>query len=136
MHKPEASTSPGLVELTRRSIEVEGIEGAVSFYHLDAVWDASSWGMGIFQGRTTIRGFFEDWSGSYDDIEWTAEEIRDLGHEATFAVILQKGRIAGSSSSVQLRYAAIAQWSDGLIVRNTTYNDIDEGRAAAERLTG
>jgi hypothetical protein len=25
-------------------------------------------------------------------------------------------------------------WSDGLIVRNTTYPDIDEARAAAERL--
>jgi hypothetical protein len=49
-------------------------------------------------------------------------------------VIVQKGRVAGSSGSVQLRYGAVTEWVDGLIVRNTTYTDIDEARAAAERL--
>ena len=63
-----------------------------------------------------------------------AEEIRDLGDGVTFAVILQRGRVVGSSGSVQLRYASVAEWIDGLIVHNTTYTDIDEARAAAERL--
>ena len=90
--------------------------------------------MGIFEGQAAVRGFFEDWSSSYSDIEWEAEEIRDLGNGVAFAVILQKGRVAGSSGSVQLRYGAVTEWVDGLIVRNTTYTDIDEARAAAERL--
>jgi ketosteroid isomerase-like protein len=71
---------------------------------------------------------------SYTDMEWNAEEIRDLGNAVTFAVILQRGRVVGSSGFVQLRYASVAVWRDGLIVRNTTYTDIDEARAAAERL--
>jgi len=66
--------------------------------------------------------------------EWKAEEIRDLGNGLTFAVILQKAHVVGSSGSVQLRYASVAEWIDVLIVRNTTYTDIDEARAAAERL--
>ena len=129
------STTPDLVELTRRSIgAAEDIEAALSFYAPHAVWDASPWGMGVFEGQTAVRGFFEDWRSSYSGIERTAEEIRDLGNDVTFAVILQRARVGGSSGSVQLRYAAVAQWTDGLMVRNTTYTDIDEARAAAERL--
>jgi ketosteroid isomerase-like protein len=128
------STTPDLVALARRSIEAEGIEAVLSFYAPDAVWDASPWGMGVFEGKAAVRGFFEDWSGPYADLEWKAEEIRSLGNGVTFAVILQKGRVVGSGGSVQLRYGAVAEWMDGLIVRNTTYTDIDEARAAAERL--
>jgi ketosteroid isomerase-like protein len=131
---PEEGTTPDLVELARRSIEAEDLEAAVSFYAPNPVWDASPWGMGVFEGQAAVRGFFEDWLSSYSGIEWAAEEIRDLGNEVTFAVILQTARVVGSSGSVQLRYAAVAQWKDGLIVRNTSYTDIDEARAAAERL--
>jgi ketosteroid isomerase-like protein len=131
---PEESTAPDVVELIRRSIEPEDIEAALSFYAPDAVWDASPWGMGVFEGQAAVRAFFEDWRSPYSDIERKAEEIRDLGNGLTFAVILQKAHVVGSSGSVQLRYAAVAEWIDGLIVRNTTYTDIDEARATAERL--
>jgi hypothetical protein len=90
--------------------------------------------MGVFEGQAAVRRFFEDWRGSYSGIEWTAEEIRDLGSGVTFAVILQKARVVGSGGSVQLRYGSVAEWIGDLMVRNTTYTDIDEARAAAERL--
>ncbi len=129
------STSPDLIELTRRSIESgEDIEAALGFYAPGAVWDASPWGMGVFEGKAAVRGFFEDWRSSYSEIERKAEEIRDLGNGLTFAVILQKAHVVGSSGSVQLRYASVAEWINGLIVRNTTYSDVDAGRATAERL--
>jgi ketosteroid isomerase-like protein len=130
----EESTTPDLVELARKSIEAGSIEAVVSFYAPDAVWDASPWGMGVFEGQAAIRAFFEDWAGSYAGLEWAVEEVRDLGNGVTFAVILQKGRVVGSGGSVQLRYASVAEWIHDLIVRNTTYTDIDEARAAAERL--
>jgi ketosteroid isomerase-like protein len=126
--------STDLVALARRSIEVESFDAAVGFYAPDGVWDASPWGMGVFEGHAAIRGFFEDWRSPYSGIEWTAEEIRDLGSEVTFAVILQKASVVGSTAPTQLRYAAVTQWRDALIVRTTTYTDIDEARAAAERL--
>jgi ketosteroid isomerase-like protein len=130
----EESTTPDLVDLTRRSIEADSAEAAVGFYAPDGVWDASPWGMGVFEGTAAVRDFFEEWSRSYTDIEWNAEDIRYVGNAVTFAVILQRGRVVGSSGSVQLRYASVAVWQDGLIVRNTTYTDIDDARAAAERL--
>jgi ketosteroid isomerase-like protein len=131
----EESTTPDLVELTRESIEAlnESIEAGMSFYAPDAVWDAS-WGMGVFEGQEAVRGFFKDWRSTYDEMTREIEAIRNLGTEITFAVILQAGRLLGSSASVQLRYASVIEWSGDLIVRNTTYPDIDEARAAAERL--
>jgi len=130
----KAAIGDVLTKFDAPGLEAEDIEAAVSFYGPDAVWDASPWGMGVFEGQAALRGFFEDWSSSYSGLEWTAEEIRDLGNGVTFAVILQKGRVVGSTSSVQLRYAAVAEWRDGLIVRNTSYTDIDQARAGAERL--
>ncbi|MCU1449933.1 MAG: hypothetical protein JWP02_2103 [Acidimicrobiales bacterium] len=132
----EKYTTPEPVELARRSIEAPDREAAISFYAPDAVWDASPWGMGVYEGRAAVQAFFDDWGGSYDDMEWSAEEILDLGNGLTFAVILQKGRVVGSTGYVQLRYAAVTEWRDGLIVRNTTYTDIDQARGAAERLAG
>jgi ketosteroid isomerase-like protein len=130
----EESTTADLVGLARESIETEDLEAALSFYAPHAVWDASPWGMGVFEGQAAMRGFFEDWRGAYSGIERKAEEIRDLGSGVTFAVILQKGRLVGSGGSVQLRYGSVIEWVDDLIVRNTTYTDIDEARVAAERL--
>lgn len=123
-----------LVALTRRSIGAESVDAAVSFYAPEAVWDASAWGMGVFEGQAAIRAFFDDWRRSYTGIDWEAEEIRDLGNGVTFAVIVQEGRVAGSRGSVQLRYGSVAEWTDDLIVRTSTYTDIDEARAAAQRL--
>ena len=88
----------------------------------------------MFEGREAIRGFFEDWAISYDDFEQALEEVSDLGNGVTFGVFLMRGRLAGSSGSVELRYAGVSTWADGLIERVTTYLDINEARAAAERL--
>jgi hypothetical protein len=49
------STTPDLVELARRSIEAENGEVALSYYAPNAVWDASPWGMEIFEGQAAVR---------------------------------------------------------------------------------
>ncbi len=77
---------------------------------------------------------FEDWWKTFEEDERTLEEFRDLGDGVTFGVLFQRGRPAGSSGFVETRTAMVATWADGLIERLTLYPDIDEGRAAAERL--
>lgn len=62
------------------------------------------------------------------------EEPVDLGRGLTFGVFVQRGRPAGSSGEVTIRYGSVGVWDAGLMVRVTQYSDIDEGRAAAERL--
>jgi hypothetical protein len=62
------------------------------------------------------------------------EQVRDLGYGVVFAVVGQKGHLIGSSASVEGRFAWVYQWVEGMVVRVTVYIDIDEARAAAERL--
>ena len=133
----QESTTHDLVERVRRTIQAANardIDWALTFFAPDAVWDMSPWGMGAFEGIEAIRGFFEDWLGPYEEYAMEAEEIVDLGNGVSFAVLLLKGRLVGSSGEVQLRYASAGEWTNGLLTRLTNHGDIDEARAAAERL--
>jgi hypothetical protein len=92
-------------------------------------------GAGVFEGREAIRGFWEDWFGSYQDWEQVIEEMRDLGSAVGLAGYRQHGRPAGSSGFVELHYAAVGiVRRDGLIERIMIHTDLDEARAAAEWL--
>jgi ketosteroid isomerase-like protein len=94
----------------------------------------SPMGMGTSEGASVIREFCEVWWGAYDDYRIEPEGIDDLGSGVTFAVLNQRGRPVGSSGSVKFHYAGVSSWRNGLIERVTNYTDIDQGRAAAERL--
>ena len=134
---PEESTTPDLEEALRRSLDAVGrgdFDAAVAPFRPDAVWDMSSTGMGVFEGRDAIRGFFEDVRGSYEDYETSVEEFRDLGNGVAFNVVVARARLLGSAGRVELRYANLGISRDGLIERNTVYTDVDEARATAERL--
>jgi ketosteroid isomerase-like protein len=133
---PDESTTPDLAA-ARRSTEAfnrRDFDAALAVLAPDPVWDFSSIGMGVFEGREAIRGFCEDWLGTYEDYEQVTEELRDLGNGVIFGVSRQGGRPQGSSGLVALRYAGVGTWRDGLLERLTLYTDIDEARAAAERL--
>jgi len=133
----EESTTPDLVERQKRLTEVgnrRDLDAMMAFYAPDGVYDMSPVGMGVFEGQAAVRGFIEDWWGSYEEHEFEAEEILDLGNGVGFRVLIQKGRPVGSSGEVELRYAAVSVWEDGKIARITNYTDIDQARAAAKRL--
>jgi ketosteroid isomerase-like protein len=133
---PQESTTPDLPDVWRRSVEAaesRDLDTLMSFYASDAVWEAMM-GLGTHEGTATIRRFFEDWLGAYEEFEVEVEEILDLGNGVAFGVVVQRGRPVGSTGRVELRYAATSIWVDGMIARQTNDIDIDEARAAAERL--
>jgi hypothetical protein len=132
---PEGSTTPDRENAVRRSLEAfnrRDFDAAFAAIAPD-VWDTSSIGLGVYEGREVVRAFAEDWVRTYDDWAAELEEIRNLGNGVVFYVLRHSGRIAGSSSLVDLRhsYTVVA---DGLVLRVTVHADIDEARAAAERL--
>ena len=132
----EESTTPDPVELSRRFHEAASrldFDAMVSFYAPDAVWEGRASGM-TFEGRTAIRGFWEDATAAYEEFEFRREETLDVGNGVIFEVILQRGRPVASIGYVQLRYAAVVVWAKGLIERIALYSDPDEAREAAERL--
>jgi ketosteroid isomerase-like protein len=134
---PEESTTPDLVEALRRSVQAlsrRDYDGPVAPFSVHAVLDTSAVDMEMFEGRAAIRKFLEVWRGPYEDFELELEEFHDQGNGVTLSVVVQRGRLPGSSAFVSVRGGHVGVWRNGLIERNTVYTDIDEARAAAERL--
>src|SRR6266550_3694542 len=91
----QESTTPDLVELTRRMLDAASnrdFDAMLSLYAADAEWDGSR------------------------------------------AVVQLHGHLAGSRERVRERYALTVVWAADLIVRVIVDKEIDEARAAAERL--
>jgi ketosteroid isomerase-like protein len=134
----EEATTPDLEESSRRLRETLSrgdLDAAVAMYAPDAVWDVSLLGLeGVFDGREAIRGALKDLIAPYQNMEFVTEDFRDLGSGVTLVVFRARGRLIGSPGVVESRWASVATWANGLIERNTTYPDIDQARAAAERL--
>ena len=131
------STTPDLVELGSRFLEAANrrdFDAVMSFYAPDAVWVVE--GVGTFEGAASIRGLFEDFVRPLSDFHVDFEEIIDLGNGVAFFVPIATGHPVGSSGELQIRFANVAVWTEGVIVRQTNYNynDTEQARADAERL--
>ena len=132
----EESTTPDLVEVVTGLFEAADRgdwDAVISHYAPDAIWETDN-GITDAVGASGMRGFFEEWFGMYEDFAIAAETVVDLGNGVVFSVYRQSGRPPGSTGVVTLRAALIYEWVDGMIARLIAPRDIDEGRAAAERL--
>jgi ketosteroid isomerase-like protein len=131
----EEFTTPDPVELARRFVKAwssgdgEAIE---SLYAPDAVLAGPE--LGMFEGAASIRTLFEDFASPYHDSHFEIEEFRDLGNGVLFVVFSITGHPAGSSGELRLRNASVIIVTEGLTGRQTNYKDIDEARAASQRL--
>jgi hypothetical protein len=117
-----------------QAVTVRDYDAAMRFWAPDGVLDLSQTALGTYQGRAAIRAFLEEGMGPYDDFQFEYEELHDLANGVAFAVSVLNARLAGSTDSVKGRFGAVSIWVDGLCERVTNYFDIDEARAAAERL--
>jgi ketosteroid isomerase-like protein len=91
------------------------------------------WGW-VCEGRAAIREFFDDGFDSRRRWAMETETLFDLGSGVVHGVQEHKGRAAGSFGAVEFRDAFVCQVVDGRFVRFTRYADVDQARAAAERL--
>ena len=133
----EAYTTRDPVELTHLAFEAvnrRDLDAVMSFFAPDGVLDGRAAG-GLYEGRAAIRGFLDEWLGSFPELRYEAEELVVLDDGVVLAVVTQEGRPVGVDGQVHQREAWAICWSaDGLLVRLTTHTDIDAARAAAERL--
>jgi ketosteroid isomerase-like protein len=133
---PEESTTPDRAELAQRAADAfnaRDLDAVMGFYAPHAIVEMLEV-FGTWEGRAAIRAFFEDWLGAFDEVRLEFEAVRDLGNDVFFGVLVQEGRRQGNAGWVQLRSGYVSTVVDGLIERTTYYLDIDEARAAAERL--
>ncbi len=133
----EESTTPDLVELWQRANEAamgRDFDAMMRLFAADAVWAAPA-GVGRFEGAGAIRRLHEDWLGAFGEFTTDVEEAHEYGGGVTFVVCLMNGGLPGSTGSVHERLCFTTVWVDGLATRVEVSNgDIDEARAAAERL--
>ena len=119
---PEESTTPDLVELVNRQREAANrrdLDAVVGSFAEDATFDGRALGE-YAEGRAAIRSFIEEWLGSYEELEYGLEEVRDLGNGVVFAVVAQNARPAGSAGHVRQREGWVFVWVGTLIARLTT----------------
>ena len=131
----QESTTPDLVELVQRAIEAANrrdLDAVITSFAPDAVFEGRALG-DIFEGRPAIRNFLEDWFGPYEGLEVKLEDVRNLGNGGVCAVVMQDGRPVGSAGHLRQREGWVFLLVRGLIAR-LTISEIDEARAAAERL--
>jgi len=131
------STTPDLVELVRlvfAAASRRDLDTLMSFYASDAVLDFSDSGLGTYEGADAIRALSEDWFRSYAEYETTADEILRFGENVILTINTQMARLPGSSGFVRPHDAYVFLFEDGLIARHTPYQNINQARAAAERL--
>ncbi len=135
----ENAPAPTLVELAQRTLDAANagdFDALQDLYAPDAVWNAP--GADIveerFEGNAAIRRFLESWYLMLEESEVRAEEICDVGSGVILAQLVQQGRPPGGTGSIEFRHATVSVWVAGLIVENSAYIDVDEARAAAERL--
>ena len=125
------------MEIVRQAIEAyngRDWDRCMAFYAPDYVFDATNRGFGVFEGRALGRRVAEAWVRTFDEFEIDSREVSDLGRGVILTVQLTRGRPPGTTSYVENWEAFVVVVEDGRIVRTTNYSDIDEARAAAERL--
>jgi ketosteroid isomerase-like protein len=126
-------TTPDPVELVRKQLEAldrGDLDGVMSSVAEDVVLDGRA---DYFEGRAAIRGFLEDWFRAYEELGFELEEVSHLGGGVVFAVVSQGGRLVGGDGHVRQREGWVYLCVGGSIARLTT-SDVDQARAAAERL--
>jgi ketosteroid isomerase-like protein len=129
----EESTTPDPVELVRMQFEAlnrHDLDGVMSSVAEDAVVVGR---VEVLEGRAAIRRFIPEWLGAYEELDWELEEVSHLGGGVVFAVASQVGRLVGSPGRIRQREGWVYLFEGGSIARLTTL-EVDEGRAAAERL--
>jgi ketosteroid isomerase-like protein len=131
----EESTTPDLRELAVRMAEAASrgdVDAYMSHFARDAAWQTR---VGTrLEGIAAIRSYWEEFTGTVEGYHFEFLEFVDLGGGATLWVGRQGGRLGGSASELLEHLAFAVVFVDGLVKSMTTYSDIDEARAAAERL--
>ena len=129
----EESMTLDLVELVRKQLEAldrRDLDGVMSSVAEDVVLDGR---VDYLEGRAAIRGFLEDWFRALEELDYELEEVSDLGGGVVFAVVIQDGRPVGGDGRLRQREGWVYLCVGGSIARLTT-SDVDQARAAAERL--
>jgi ketosteroid isomerase-like protein len=93
-------------------------------------WSAWS-GQPVFHGRDGFMDFFAEWTDAYEDWTNELESFIDAGDSQVVVTTVQRGRMRGSESWVELRTGFVYTVANGLVVRAEVYGSPEEALEAA-----
>jgi hypothetical protein len=132
----EESATPNPIELTHRAfgfLNRRDLDAVMGLLSPTCVCDMSRLGLDVYTGAEAIRVFSDDWLGALYVFAVQADEIEDFGNGVVYVEqVAHRERTPGGL--IELPSSVVALWDGGLLTQVTMYPDIDEARAAAERL--
>jgi ketosteroid isomerase-like protein len=122
------------VDAVRRQHEHFGQTGEVlsEIYDSDAEWIAAREDpdAATHRGLEAIRGYFAQWTGTFESIDFRVEELLD-GGQTVFAWIRFTGKGTSSGVPVEMEQAQLWTFHQGKVVRVEEYFDRNEALEAA-----
>jgi ketosteroid isomerase-like protein len=109
----------------------DDLEGALADLPQDFEWVVPGFpGSQVARGPDATLDFFRDWIDQWEElrVDW---ELEQSSPDTVFAIVDMHGRGRASGVPVELRFAQIWSFREGVPVRMDFYNDLDEGRRAA-----
>jgi ketosteroid isomerase-like protein len=100
----------------------------------DVVWDTSTFRGGleqqVYEGVPGVEEFFAEWGSAWDDWQIEIEALYDASDKVV-AVVRQRGRSKLNGILVEMSFAQVWTFRDGLATRMEMYADPDEALKAA-----
>jgi ketosteroid isomerase-like protein len=124
------------VELTRRGyLEfAEGLPLTEDDATDDFAWDMSNFSgwmeQPVYDGVPGMQAFLADWTAAWDDWRLDLQELHDAGDKVV-AVLLQRGRSKLTGMPLEMTFAQVWTFRDGLRARMEMYSDVAEAMRAA-----
>ena len=133
----EQPANSDVVKLVRQAFDAgnrHDVDAIMGLHAPEAVWDLSDQGLATFEGVAAIRGWVEDWFGTWADLRLDVLDVVDLGNGVVFSRVREEGRLADGDGQVEQQRGWVILGGQGKIARAEIYLDIGAGCAAAERL--
>jgi uncharacterized protein len=126
----ERSFREGIEAYSRGDFEaaLEGFHPEIEWAaELDLMPDAE-----VYRGHEGVRRFWEEWAEVIEGMSLEIEQCSAVDDARVLAVTRASGRGAGSGAAVASgRFAQLAEFSDGQVVRVRLFGDVRRARAAA-----
>jgi ketosteroid isomerase-like protein len=110
-------------------------ETALIGFHPDIEWIAETDlvpDAAIYRGHEGVRRFWAEWAEVIEGLSLEIEQCTAVDEARVLAVTRASGRGAGSGAAVASgRFAQLAEFNDGQVVRVHLFGDVRRARAAA-----
>jgi ketosteroid isomerase-like protein len=105
----------------------------LSLFSDDIVWEAmeDAPDAGTYRGPEGMRGYFEDWQETVDDMHAEEGELTEVG-DFIVADVRARATIKGTDAPMDFRYTIAVRIADGKIVEGKEFRERADALAYAE----